>query len=93
MVPEFPGQYLISGAWSQVPEDLHSLYCWSLNANKLYCWSLNVDSPGLPMHASDMKTCIIIYIQACRNAAIIAQQNTMFFIMYNKNGCGYGCGL
>ena len=34
---------MISGAWSRVPEDLHRLHCWSLNANKLYCWSLNAN--------------------------------------------------
>ena len=38
-VPEFPGQYLISGAWSRVPEDLHKF---------VLLVPEYVDSPGLP---------------------------------------------
>ena len=42
-VPEFPGQYLISGAWSRVPEYLHKFVLLVLECGQPW-----------PAHASDM---------------------------------------
>ena len=62
MVPEFPGQYLISGAWSRVPEDLHKFVLLVPECGQAW-----------PAHASDMKTCIIIRTcmqECCHNSSI-----------------------
>ena len=46
-VPEYPGRYLISGAWSRVPEDLHKFVLFAPECG-----------PPWPAHVSDMKTCM-----------------------------------